>query len=258
MGAKESHWNDLETRIQENLAAAPTVINLNVGGTRFTVPKQTLLAVEGSYFYVMLGGGHWKPDGPNDAYFLDLNPSVFGRVIAFLRTGKLSFDGLNSWEDDQLRETLDYLKLETAKGIMPWSWDPNTCHPAIAISTGNKTITSACRGHQYKSVLGDAPVSEFRVQVNKFGSFYVGFTQRSCFDTATLNQGYYLGVVNNFTSLWLVVTSGDIVTARVSDGKVHFGVNDHALKEAFVVANPAHALFPVVTFCNECSISIVE
>ncbi|KAF0695569.1 Aste57867_13609 [Aphanomyces stellatus] len=59
---KQAEWQELEARVQANLANAPHLITLDVGGTIFRMSKETQLAVDGSYFHAMLGSGHWKPD----------------------------------------------------------------------------------------------------------------------------------------------------------------------------------------------------
>lgn len=80
-----------------------------------------MIRVEGSYFHAMLSSGQWSPDS-GDAYFLDLNPKQFDRVMDYLRTGELSFEGLRSDQIKTLKKTLDYLQLPVH---VPATWDPN-------------------------------------------------------------------------------------------------------------------------------------
>ncbi|KAF0720018.1 Aste57867_626 [Aphanomyces stellatus] len=97
--AKQLAWYELEGRVESALATASKLITLDVGGVLFKVPKETLLCVEGSYFLAMLGSGHWHPDTPHDAFFLDLHAGKFNRVLTFLRTGTLWLSDLS--EHDQ-------------------------------------------------------------------------------------------------------------------------------------------------------------
>lgn len=76
------------------LAQGPSRIVLDVGGERFTTSKSTLLRAEDSFFTAMLASGFWQPceDG---TYFIDRNPKYFGRILDYLRTGKLHITDLN-------------------------------------------------------------------------------------------------------------------------------------------------------------------
>ncbi|KAH9103475.1 hypothetical protein AeMF1_020173 [Aphanomyces euteiches] len=40
--------------------------------------------------YTLHGSGQWNPDTPNAAFFLDLDASLFRRILHYLRTGELS------------------------------------------------------------------------------------------------------------------------------------------------------------------------
>ncbi|KAH9184808.1 hypothetical protein AeNC1_013215 [Aphanomyces euteiches] len=112
-----AEWSELEHRIAENIANAPNMITLDVGGTLFKTSKDTLLRFEGGYFHALLGSGKWKPDSSNGAYTLDLNGGIpIQRVMDYLRSGQLSFSGLNDWEVQQTRSILDYLKISSMNG----------------------------------------------------------------------------------------------------------------------------------------------
>ncbi|RLO05387.1 hypothetical protein DYB28_013596 [Aphanomyces astaci] len=112
LDVKLAKWNEMERRVQEDVANVPSVITLNVGGTIFQTAKDTLLRVEGSYFHALLGSGMWNPTpGMGGAYFLDLDPVVFRRVLLFLRTGKVSTDGLNDLELTSFKFMMEYFQL---------------------------------------------------------------------------------------------------------------------------------------------------
>ncbi|KAF0716130.1 Aste57867_3012 [Aphanomyces stellatus] len=169
INAKEAKWLVLEQQIQTNSATASDVVALDVGGTLFKVPKEILLSMEGSYFHCLLGSGHWKPDTANDAYFLDLDPTTFPRVMEFLRTGTLHMDGLSKSQQGQLHRSMEYLQLINKADAVPtnlptneltWNTDMGSEH--VIISRNKKELSM----DPLKVVFGDMPVTEFRVQVN--------------------------------------------------------------------------------------------
>jgi hypothetical protein len=65
---------------------------------------------EGSYFYGLLNSGNFLP-GHDGSYFIDRDPTHFGLIMSFLRTGELCKIGLNSREIQQLEKELDYYLL---------------------------------------------------------------------------------------------------------------------------------------------------
>ncbi|KAF0697845.1 Aste57867_11499 [Aphanomyces stellatus] len=270
---KEAHWNDLQRRIQENVGNMPHLITLNVGGALFTTTKETLLRIKDTYFHAMLGSGLWKPDAPGHAYFLDLEPTTFTRVVDYLRTGKLSFEGLNGWESEKLQESLDYLEIHQVEEKTPlaWSWDPMQCCSHLLLSHDNSVIKVSTTTIQYKSAMGTAPVTRFRVRLDEFGvSTYVGMSLASQYKKNSWNRGYYLRVSDGsittrpgiFGSKYASCgfTRGDVVTVRFDAGKIYFEVNGDDLGVAFVVdaATSPTELFPVVTMIEEGEVCIVE
>ncbi|RHZ02909.1 hypothetical protein DYB35_013516, partial [Aphanomyces astaci] len=109
---KVAAWAELEDRIRHKIHNQPDIITLNVGGTTFQTSKDTLLRGGGTYIHSLLGSGQWKPEG-GEGYFLDLDPTLFRRVLFFLRTGKiLPLDGLTEPEQDEFAAMLEYLKMD--------------------------------------------------------------------------------------------------------------------------------------------------
>ncbi|KAA0175477.1 hypothetical protein FNF27_03177 [Cafeteria roenbergensis] len=61
------------------------VVELNVGGTVFTTLRATLVAFESSRLEAMLSGRWRVPRDAAGRVFVDRDPALFGRVLAFLR-----------------------------------------------------------------------------------------------------------------------------------------------------------------------------
>ncbi|KAF0688173.1 Aste57867_20178 [Aphanomyces stellatus] len=265
--AKLAAWAALERRIQANLASLPNIITLDVGGTLFKAPKTTLLRVEGSYFDGLLGLGHWQPDVPGaSAYFLDLEPTTFGRVLDFLRRGTLSLHGLNAWERARLRESLDYLDLR-ADECLEWSWDPAFCGADLLLSTDQKQVTHMAReAFDGMSVLGTEAIARFQIRLDQFpldGSAYIGFGRREDFHEGSISArasyciffsrwgaAFAEGSVDKYSDDRFV--QGDVLAAVccASSGQIHFERNGRALGVAFDDVRDVDDLVPVVTFCS--------
>eukprot|EP01126_Amoeba_proteus_P013596 TRINITY_DN15818_c0_g1_i5.p1 TRINITY_DN15818_c0_g1~~TRINITY_DN15818_c0_g1_i5.p1 ORF type:complete len:325 (-),score=48.02 TRINITY_DN15818_c0_g1_i5:142-1116(-) len=79
-------------------------IRLNVGGTLFSMYRDTLL-VPGSFFEAMLGSSQWQPDADGE-YFIDRNPRFFGSILSYLRLGM--WDRFTPEEVKLLHAELDY------------------------------------------------------------------------------------------------------------------------------------------------------
>jgi hypothetical protein len=78
----------LEKKVEEVASQAPSKVVLEVGGKRFAASKSTLLSAKDTFFTAMLCSDHWKPN-EDGAYFIDRNSKHFGRILDYLRTGKL-------------------------------------------------------------------------------------------------------------------------------------------------------------------------
>ncbi|RLO04494.1 hypothetical protein DYB28_012027 [Aphanomyces astaci] len=140
MESKVGDWAKLELRIQQNMARAPTIVTLDVGDTIFKTSKDTLVRVKGSYFHVLLGSGLWTPDSGGDAYFLDLDPTLFRRALMFMRTGTaMSTDGLTTIERHEFYAMMEYLNLTEAPTQL-LEWDPNAHAKEMALSNANRTV----------------------------------------------------------------------------------------------------------------------
>ncbi len=85
---REKRWEELEKKVELMASKPPSKVVLDVGGKRFAAAKSTLLTVPDTFFTAMLSSDNWKPDEAG-VYFIDRSPKHFGRILDYLRIGKL-------------------------------------------------------------------------------------------------------------------------------------------------------------------------
>ncbi|KAG9403856.1 hypothetical protein AC1031_005349 [Aphanomyces cochlioides] len=167
---KKRQWDMVEQRVQEALERVThSVIKLNVGGRLFAIPRDTLLKYEGSYFHAMLSQNHWKPDLDNDAYFIDADPTLFEYVMAYLREGDLSCEGLPPLKKQRLMKTLDYLNLE----VLQWdaSASVGITDGTILISEDKRTVSfSLSIADESGFIQANRPVDRVSIQLINRGN----------------------------------------------------------------------------------------
>ena len=71
------------------------IIELNVGGRRFTTSKETLTWIPDSFFCSLLSGRISSKKDKNGAIFIDRDPDLFSIILNFLRTKELYCDKVN-------------------------------------------------------------------------------------------------------------------------------------------------------------------
>ena len=71
------------------------IINLNVGGTRFSTSRQTLSSPQESFFTSMLSGRIPTCRDETGALFIDRDPKLFAVILHFLRTKELDLNGVD-------------------------------------------------------------------------------------------------------------------------------------------------------------------
>ncbi|CAK4702611.1 hypothetical protein LEN26_007157 [Aphanomyces euteiches] len=283
---KETAWKALEERIQANIDAASNLVTLNVGGRRFTTSKETLLRVEGSYFHALLGCGHWRPEGPEDAFFLDLDPVAFDRIMIFLRQGELILDGLCDWERRQVYSAMDYLKLttviEAAQAPPAWSWNPLLTATGLGLGQDDLRLHASQLGGGWKAALGSKAVMSFTLKLDEFDVetcvIAIGFAPRQGFeirgrflDTCgyywVLPRGILWGQDGTRNKMYSGGSSGGRhavencegveVSCRYSHGDIGFSINGVEFGAAFHVNLPTVELYPAVRLLGRAVISIV-
>ncbi len=71
------------------------IINLNVGGTRFSTSRQTLSSPHESFFTSILSGRIPSCRDETGALFIDRDPKLFSIILQFLRTKELDLNGVD-------------------------------------------------------------------------------------------------------------------------------------------------------------------
>ena len=78
-----------------NHTFANDIINLNVGGTRFSTSRQTLCSIQDSFFSSLLSGRIPTCRDETGALFVDRDPDLFKKILGFLRTKELDLNGID-------------------------------------------------------------------------------------------------------------------------------------------------------------------
>ena len=86
------------------------IVNLNVGGTRFSTSRQTLTSVQDSFFTSMLSGRISSCRDETGALFIDRDPKLFSIILHFLRTKELDLSGV---EVSVLRHEAEFYGITT-------------------------------------------------------------------------------------------------------------------------------------------------
>mgnify|MGYP002714294494 CR=1 FL=1 len=85
------------------------IINLNVGGKRFTTSKSTLCSVSDTFFTAMLMGGIPTSRDDSGAIFIDRDPDLFAIILNYLRTNKLH--NVNEHNFDSLMDEAKFFSI---------------------------------------------------------------------------------------------------------------------------------------------------
>jgi len=212
------------------------IIELNVGGTHFTVYRSTLLqAPEGTMFNAMFSG-RWDESLTKDAkerIFLDMTPSVFSVILSHLRTLKEYSSILKNAPKQQidimcidkkfrneLRARCEFYGLISA--VSPIFLDIRAQEPGrftIEDTNGNEIIITRQSGPSSHSVIyGKEPFdtnnSYWKISVEKLKSWvfagiiansnpeYNSHADKTCFGWASNNQTYVNGVHISVIDNW--------------------------------------------------------
>ena len=117
MSALEKRQRPLET---EPVQDAPTdSVKLNVGGAYFST-SVSILTREPNTFFSAMFSGRWdvKINPEDDAVFVDRDPTHFGLIIDYMRTGVIDLDNLSDEVCDDLREEADFYLIASLSELL--------------------------------------------------------------------------------------------------------------------------------------------
>ncbi|XP_028411495.1 uncharacterized protein LOC114534140 [Dendronephthya gigantea] len=163
--AKVEAYNAEKKRMNAVVVRDDDIINLNVGGKKFTTTRSTLCQVKDSLLASMFSG-RWEDSVPRDqdgAVFFDHNPKYFGLILDYLRAKKVATPEnpapLPDVPDDQVKNfqnLVGYLGLSEeivpAKIVLTDKF--NLRSPEITLQEeGRVAVHDSNSGHKY--VLGE-------------------------------------------------------------------------------------------------------
>jgi len=106
VNTKEGNWAETEKSMAQNASKLPTVVHLNVSGTRFSVKKEALLRHEGSLLAQILTNNHSQQLPTTGEVFIDRDPKLFEHIIRFLVHRKLT-----SQDDLDLKMEFEHFRI---------------------------------------------------------------------------------------------------------------------------------------------------
>jgi len=107
---KRAEWEEVESAVRANAAKLEDVVELNVGGKRFTTTKATLLKHRGSFFDALLDTNH-SLRSKNGEFFIDHDPKYFRLILNFLRDGEFLDSDIKDVVLDELGREFDFFKI---------------------------------------------------------------------------------------------------------------------------------------------------
>jgi hypothetical protein len=108
---RKEKWNYLEKEVKNvvQLNNQKDLITLNVGGTRFTTTRQTLLSVKDSLFERLLTSNRIDT---HQEIFIDRSAEYFHYILDFYRNKKVNYRKFEKKGLERLREEADYYYIE--------------------------------------------------------------------------------------------------------------------------------------------------
>ncbi|CAH8430974.1 unnamed protein product [Schistosoma intercalatum] len=87
------------------------IVNLNVGGRKFSTSRNTLLWNKNSFFSILLDGALPTLRDESGAIFIDRDPDMFSVILNYLRTSEVNLNGvdINSLKNEAQFYALDSL-----------------------------------------------------------------------------------------------------------------------------------------------------
>ncbi|EQC40325.1 hypothetical protein SDRG_02226 [Saprolegnia diclina VS20] len=142
-------------------------IVLDVGGTLFKTLTSTLFSVRGSRFDTILSGT-WLPQH-DGSYFLDLDPTYFGRVLNHLRGGASLYPGLGSWEETEIDRLRMLLRLDITAAQSTPTWDYLNCDVGLLLVIHARVVAIEAKVPVMRYVRTMQPCDQYCVRLTANG-----------------------------------------------------------------------------------------
>ncbi len=205
-------------------------------------------------------------------YFIDMDPTYFGRIMTYIRSGDLSYRGLDREDMAEFDKVLDYFQLRFPIREQSPSWDADFCGNKLILQANNRSVSKKYDG--CSGVQSAQACSRYSVHIVKGQSVMIGFASRLGFEKHTDNFetcGWFLyvasgrlyaqgGIYNKVYSTSIPV--GSVVTAifHSSQRQIEFDVDGKSLGIAFsdIPCEELFAAADFITSIEETEILIVE
>ena len=273
-------WNILVNKIESTVGKVQNPIKLDISGRVFKVSKETLMSIENTYFYGLVANmDTFKPlvDG---AFFIERNPLVFGRILDYLRTGRMDIRGLTPYAIDMLTDDLDYyciplpIELQVSTVVSHIYWDIKKSDNCT-LSNNNLTATKSFDDDDEFGVVGNMAVDRYTVKIDSRGDdggVMIGFSTVAPWDINIDNLWYMLinvcdgsihtsGTNNNDRIYSPEINDGDYITVIRHGTTIRLEKNNFALGACQSFTDiPDQSLFPcIIIYCkNRASVSLVN
>jgi hypothetical protein len=106
----------LKDRVEHDLSAIRERVKLNIGGVKFETTLSTLTKHSGTYFDAVFRERSELPLDAEGCFFVDRGGTHFGRILNFLRTGKLRKPAKEA-DNEELMDEMRYYKLTPPRDV---------------------------------------------------------------------------------------------------------------------------------------------
>ncbi|KAJ1402935.1 BTB/POZ protein [Ochromonadaceae sp. CCMP2298] len=119
-GVEKQQWED-EKAALAGVQHFESVVNLNVGGMRYTTSLTTLRRFPDSMIGCMFSGRHALPLGKDEHFFIDRDGRHFYHILNFLRSPEGFKVGLEGRKKEELRRECEYYGIDQLMFGIPYT-----------------------------------------------------------------------------------------------------------------------------------------
>jgi len=156
--------------MKEYVGKVDEIVEINVGGQRFTTTRTTLTSIKGSMLESMFSGRWTIQTDKTGAYFIDRDPKFFGLILNFLRDPSIDIQ-MDEYQMKLFRKEVEFYGLtdaifpstqlttvEEAKGNWMLELDPETCGPDLSFSNNNLCVSKTKNDSVWSMAISKKPV----------------------------------------------------------------------------------------------------